>query len=295
MAHRSARELALVALREWRTGDSFADAILARLLQIERSRRRQIAHLPPNCSTASCAISRLLDFWIASLRSEHLDRRHARFIAARPLPTFSPRDSGARRRLRNRRARRREDSIPRQRRSAKRTPQKDGTRGDGETSRDLSVRNSHPQFLIDRWMQNFGAERHRGSMRVEQSARSDLRPDQSAQDFRRRISLAAPRRRTASAARQLCPPGERSERRTGSRALLHSGSKHRGRVHAARSPAGRKRPRRLRGARRENRISRRVDEKSGHPRGLRSRRDRIRTLQDNLERLGVADCPIRAA
>jgi 16S rRNA (cytosine967-C5)-methyltransferase len=156
MAPRSARELALVALRQWRTGEGFADAILARLL-------RSSDLIAPDRTFATelfYGVLRnlsLLDFWIGSLRSGHLDHDGRDVLRLGVYQLFilkTPEHAAvyetvelavARTRalvnavLRN--ALRKKDEL-----LAKASKQ------------DLSVRFSHPQFLIDRWTQTFGAE-----------------------------------------------------------------------------------------------------------------------------------------
>src|SRR5476649_2912364 len=72
MAPRSSRELALAALREWRTGDSFADAILARLFRSSDLTAPDRAFSTELFYGILRNLS-LLDFWIGSLRSEHLE------------------------------------------------------------------------------------------------------------------------------------------------------------------------------------------------------------------------------
>ena len=72
MTPRSARKLALAALREWRSRENFADSILARLL------RSSDLAAPDRAFTTELfyGILRnlsLLDFWIGSLRSGRLD------------------------------------------------------------------------------------------------------------------------------------------------------------------------------------------------------------------------------
>jgi 16S rRNA (cytosine967-C5)-methyltransferase len=156
MAPRSARELALVALRQWRTGGGFADAILARLL------RSSDLIAPDRTFTTELFYGilrnlNLLDFWIGSQRHEHLDHdvrdllrlgvyqifflktpEHAAVYETVELAGARPR-SLVNAVLRN--ALRQLDEL-----MAKASQQ------------DLNVRCSHPQFLIDRWTQNFGAE-----------------------------------------------------------------------------------------------------------------------------------------
>jgi 16S rRNA (cytosine967-C5)-methyltransferase len=152
----SSRGVALAALREWRTGKQFADSILARLL-----RSSDLAG-PDRAFTTELfyGILRnlsLLDFWIASLRSERLDDNardllrlglYQLFVLETPghAAVYETVElAGARTRslvnavLRN--ALRRKEEL------VKKAGQEN-----------LSVRSSHPQFLIDRWTQNFGAE-----------------------------------------------------------------------------------------------------------------------------------------
>jgi 16S rRNA (cytosine967-C5)-methyltransferase len=156
MAPRSSRELALVALREWRTGDSFADAILARLL------RSSDLSAPDRAFTTELfyGILRslsLLDFWIESLRSQKLDHYARDLLRLGLYQLFllkTPEHAavyetvalaGARTRslvnavLRN--ALRRKEELLK-----------------NASKQDLTVRSSHPQFLIDRWTQSFGAD-----------------------------------------------------------------------------------------------------------------------------------------
>jgi 16S rRNA (cytosine967-C5)-methyltransferase len=156
MAPRSSRELALVALREWRTGDSFADAILARLL------RSSDLSAPDRAFTTELfyGILRnlsLLDFWIESLRSQNLDHNARDLLRLGLYQLFlleTPEHAavyetvelaGERTRslinavLRNA-LRRKEELL------------------ENASKQDLTVRSSHPQFLIDRWTQSFGAD-----------------------------------------------------------------------------------------------------------------------------------------
>ena len=156
MAHQSARELALAALREWRSRQNFADSILARLL-----RSSDLAG-PDRAFTTELfyGILRnlsLLDYWIGSLRSEHLgdDARDLLRLGLYQLFLLETPEhaavyetvelAGAKTRslinavLRN--AVRRKDELV--------------AKADNQN---LSVRSSHPQFLVERWTQNFGAE-----------------------------------------------------------------------------------------------------------------------------------------
>ena len=156
MAHLSARALALTALREWRSGQQFADAILARLL-------RSIDLAGPDRAFATelfyGAVRNLslLDFWIGTLRSSHLDHDARDLLRLGIYQLFllqTPEHAavyetvelaGAKARslvnavLRN--ALRRKDELV-----------------EKASAQDLSVRTSHPRFLIDRWEKNLGPE-----------------------------------------------------------------------------------------------------------------------------------------
>jgi 16S rRNA (cytosine967-C5)-methyltransferase len=150
----SSRGLALVALQKWRTGERFADAILGQLL------RSSDLAAPDRAFATELLYGvlrnlMLLDFWIDSLRSRHLDHdardllrlglyqlfvletpEHAAVFETVALakPKSRPLINGV---LRS------------------------ATRGKAELVReaseqDLSVRTSHPRFLVDRWVENFG-------------------------------------------------------------------------------------------------------------------------------------------
>ena len=152
----SSRGAALAALREWRSHENFADSILARLL-----RSSDLAG-PDRAFTTELfyGILRnlsLLDSWIASLRSEHLDDNardllrlglYQLFLLETPAHAAvyeTVELAGARTRslinavLRNA-VRRKEELVA------------------NAEKQNLSVRRSHPQFLVDRWTQTFGAE-----------------------------------------------------------------------------------------------------------------------------------------
>lgn len=153
--HSSARALALTALREWRTGEQFADAILARLL------RSSALNSPDRAFATELVYGilrnlTLLDFWIAMLRSGHLDHDSRDLLRLGLYQLFllqTPEHAavyetvhlaGAKTRsLVNavlRTALRRKEELL-----------------ENTNRQDLSTRSSHPQFLIDRWIQNFGA------------------------------------------------------------------------------------------------------------------------------------------
>ncbi|MEY2495465.1 MAG: rRNA (cytosine967-C5)-methyltransferase [Verrucomicrobiota bacterium] len=151
----SSRRVALAALREWRTGEQFADAILARLLRSSDLTAPDRAFATELFYGILRNLS-LLDFWIGLLRSGHLDHdardllrlgfyqlfilqtsEHAAVYETVELAGAKPRSliNGV---LRNA-LRRKKELIEK------------------ASMQDLSIRSSHPQFLIDRWLRNFGA------------------------------------------------------------------------------------------------------------------------------------------
>jgi 16S rRNA (cytosine967-C5)-methyltransferase len=156
MAPRSSRELALVALREWRTGDSFADAILARLL------RSSDLSAPDRAFTTELfyGILRslsLLDFWIESLRSQHLDHNARDLLRLGLYQLFlleTPEHAAVYEtvELAGKRSRSLINAVLRNALRQKEELLKNASK------QDLTVRSSHPQFLIDRWTQSFGAD-----------------------------------------------------------------------------------------------------------------------------------------
>ncbi len=154
--HSSARALALNALREWRRGEQFADVVLARLL------RSSDLNSPDRAFATELFYGllrnlTLLDFWIAILRSGHLDHDSRDLLRLGLYQLFllqTPEHAavyetvhlaGAKTRsLVNavlRTALRRKEELL-----------------ENTNRQDLSIRSSHPQFLIGRWIQNFGAE-----------------------------------------------------------------------------------------------------------------------------------------
>lgn len=152
----SSRALALTALREWRSGQQFADAILARLLRASDLAAPDRAFATELFYGVLRNLT-LLDFWIGTLRSSHLDHdaRDLLRLGIYQLFLLQTREhaavyetvelAGAKARslvnavLRN--ALRRKDELI-----------------EKANAQDLSVRTSHPQFLIDRWEKNLGRE-----------------------------------------------------------------------------------------------------------------------------------------
>jgi 16S rRNA (cytosine967-C5)-methyltransferase len=150
----SSRGLALVALQKWRAGEQFADAILGQLLRSSDLAAPDRAFATELFYGVLRNLA-LLDFWIESLRSRHLDHdtrdllrvglyqlfmletpEHAAVFETVALakPKSRPLVNGV---LRS------------------------ATRGKADlmhraSEQDLSIRTSHPQFLVRRWEKNFG-------------------------------------------------------------------------------------------------------------------------------------------
>jgi len=153
---RSARQLALVALRQWRTGDNFADVILARLL-------RSSDLIAPDRAFSTelfYGVLRnliLLDFWIDILRTEHLDHDARDLLRLGIYQLFLLETPGHAAvyetvALANPKSRSLVNSVLRRALRRKESLMKNAKK---ET---VSVRTSHPQFLIDRWTKTFGTE-----------------------------------------------------------------------------------------------------------------------------------------
>jgi 16S rRNA (cytosine967-C5)-methyltransferase len=156
MAPPSARALALTALRDWRTGRQFSDAILARLLRSSDLTGSDRAF----ATELFYGILRnltLLDFWIDRLRAGRLDAdardllrlgiyqlfllqipEHAAVFETVELAASRIRSlvNGV---LRN--ALREKEQLLEE-----------------ANVQDLSIRTSHPGFLVARWREGFGAE-----------------------------------------------------------------------------------------------------------------------------------------
>jgi 16S rRNA (cytosine967-C5)-methyltransferase len=152
----SSRTLALAALGQWRGGKKFADAILGELLRFSGLTAADRAFATELFYGVLRNLT-LLDFWIGQLRSGHVDRdsrdllrlglyqlfllqtpEHAAVFETVALasPKSRPLINAI---LRN---------AARQKEMLQALANKEG----------LSVRKSHPQFLIDRWQENFGSQ-----------------------------------------------------------------------------------------------------------------------------------------
>lgn len=152
----SSRSVALSALAEWRAGKKFADAILNHLWQ---SSELSVADRAFAIELFYGVLRHrtLVDFWIGQLRPGHLDHDsrdllrlgfYQLFVLQTPehAALFETVELATRRNrplingiLRN--AVRRKNALQQSARS-----------------QELSVRQSHPRFLIERWTKNFGRE-----------------------------------------------------------------------------------------------------------------------------------------
>jgi 16S rRNA (cytosine967-C5)-methyltransferase len=156
MAHDSARKLALAALIEWRQGRRFADAILQQLLArsalgaSDRSFATELFYGVLRNLT-------LLDFWISQLRSAPLDDASRDLLRLGLYQLFilrTPGHAAVFETVALASARRR--SLVN---GVLRSAQRRFTELDAAASAAaLSIRTSHPDFLIERWTNLFGEE-----------------------------------------------------------------------------------------------------------------------------------------
>lgn len=156
MAQQTSRELALDALRQWRTGDNFADGILARLL------RSSDLTAPDRAFATELLYGTLrnlilLDFWIGRLRSGHLDHDARDLLRLGLYQLFclkTPEHAAVYETVKLAGPKRRSLVNAILRSAVRRQAELVGNAAE----QNLSVRTSHPQFLIDRWTKNFGTE-----------------------------------------------------------------------------------------------------------------------------------------
>ncbi|HXO94802.1 MAG TPA: transcription antitermination factor NusB, partial [Candidatus Acidoferrum sp.] len=156
MAQRSARETALAALRLWRKDKRFADSIISGLLTkadftpCDRAFALELFYGVLRNLT-------LLDFWIACLRASRIETNVRDILRLGLYQAFllkTPEHAAVHETV----------SIAPQKqrpiinavlRAATRHRTKLLAKGDAQP---LFVRTSHPQFLVDRWQQHFGAK-----------------------------------------------------------------------------------------------------------------------------------------
>jgi 16S rRNA (cytosine967-C5)-methyltransferase len=156
MAQRSARQTALAALRHWRKEKNFADSIISGLLAK--------AGLTPSDRAFALELfygvlrnPTLLDFWIGCLRASRIETNvrdilrlglYQVFLLKTP-PHAAVNETVA--------------ASPQTQRPIINAVLRAATRQRSELleradAQPLFVRTSHPQFLIERWQQHFGAE-----------------------------------------------------------------------------------------------------------------------------------------
>jgi len=156
MAQLSARQIALVALREWQRERRFADSIISRLFAK--------AELPVSNRAFALELFYgvlrnlvLLDFWIGCLRASRIDAnlRDLLRLGLYQLLFLKTAEHAAVYETVELAPKRQRAVINGVLRAAARQQDELRTRGNAQP---LFVRTSHPQFLIARWQQHFGAK-----------------------------------------------------------------------------------------------------------------------------------------
>jgi 16S rRNA (cytosine967-C5)-methyltransferase len=156
MAQLSARQIALAALRKWRRERRFADSIISRLFAK--------AELPVSNRAFALELFYgvlrnllLLDFWIGCLRASRIDAdlRDLLRLGLYQLLFLKTAEHAAVYETVELAPKRQRAVINGVLRAAVRQQDELRTRGNAQP---LFVRTSHPQFLIARWQQHFGAE-----------------------------------------------------------------------------------------------------------------------------------------
>jgi len=156
MPKTSSRGVALAALEEWRGGKKFADAILGERLRsggLSPADRAFVTEL----FYGVLRNLTLLDFWICCLRSGHLDHGSRDLLRLGLDQLFlleTPAHAAIYETV---------ELADRRNRALINGVLRNALRGKADlleraASQDLAVRGSHPQFLVDRWKKNFGAE-----------------------------------------------------------------------------------------------------------------------------------------
>jgi len=156
MAQRSARETALAALRLWRKGKRFADSVISELLTNTR--------LIPSDRAFALELFygvlrnlTLLDFWIGCLRASRLEsnvRDILRLGLYQLLLLETPEHAAVYESVAIASGKQR-SIINAVLRTAIRQQTELIAQGNAQP---LFVRTSHPQFLVERWQEHFGAE-----------------------------------------------------------------------------------------------------------------------------------------
>lgn len=156
MAQRSAREIALVALRLWRRESRFADSIISGLLanaDLTRSDRAFALEL----FYGVLRNLTLLDFWIGCLRAARIENnvRDVLQLGLYQILLLQTPEHAAVHETVGLVSQKQRPIINAVLRAATRQRTELLAKADAQP---LSVRMSHPEFLIERWQQNFGAD-----------------------------------------------------------------------------------------------------------------------------------------
>src|SRR6266513_3823472 len=156
MAQRSARETALAALRLWRKEKRFADSVISRLLAK--------TSLTPSDRAFALELFygvlrnlTLLDFWTGRLRTSRVESNLQDILRLGLYQVFilkTPEHAAVHETV---------AIAPQKQRPIVNAVLRAATRRRSEllaraNTQPLSVRKSHPQFLVERWQQHFGAE-----------------------------------------------------------------------------------------------------------------------------------------
>jgi 16S rRNA (cytosine967-C5)-methyltransferase len=156
MAQLSARQIALTALRLWRKEKRFADSIISELLaetELKPSDRAFALEL----FYGVLRNLTLLDFWIRCLRASRVesDLRDILRLGLYQLLFLETAEHAAVHETVSLASKKQRTIINAMLRAATRRSSKLLPRAEAQP---LFVRTSHPQFLVERWQQHFGAE-----------------------------------------------------------------------------------------------------------------------------------------
>lgn len=156
MAQRSARETALAALRLWRREKRFADSIISKLsakTDLTRSDRAFALEL----FYGVLRNLTLLDFWIGCLRASHIESnvRDVLQLGLYQVLLLQTSEHAAVHETVALASQKQRPIINAVLRAATRQRSELLAKADAQP---LFVRTSHPEFLVERWQQNFGAQ-----------------------------------------------------------------------------------------------------------------------------------------
>lgn len=156
MAQTSARGVALAALRSWRIGRQFADAIISQLFS-ETSLQPADRAFALELFYGVLRNLTLLDFWIRNLRSARVDvdLRDALRLGLYQLFVAGTTDYAA--------VNETVETVPERHRSIVNAILRSAGRDrqsllEKANEQPLEIRTSHPKFLIERWEKQFGAD-----------------------------------------------------------------------------------------------------------------------------------------